>query len=103
MPLVDARKTSLMGVQNSKKKSARRYAARGRCSASSLGQTPPPLGKKLDPPLQDDNVCKRVSKMISFMGRLRTIIDKEHVILIYNSFILPQLDYADIVWELGLW
>ena len=38
--LVDARKTSLMGVQNSKK-SARRYAARGRCSASSLGQTPP--------------------------------------------------------------
>ena len=35
--LVDARKTSLTGVQNSKKKSARRYAARGRCSASSLG------------------------------------------------------------------
>ena len=33
------------------KKSPRRYAARGRCSASSLGQTPTPLGKKLDPPL----------------------------------------------------
>ena len=51
MPLVDARKTSLTGVQNRKKKSARRFAARGRCSASSLGQTPPPLEKKLDPPL----------------------------------------------------
>ena len=61
--LVDARKTSLTGVQNSPKKSARsikiapkksarRYAARGRCSALSLGQTPPPLGKKLDPPLK---------------------------------------------------
>ena len=36
-----ARKTSLTGVQIAKKKSARRYAARGRCSASSLGQTPP--------------------------------------------------------------
>ena len=30
--LVDARKTSLTGVQNSQKKSARRYAARGRWS-----------------------------------------------------------------------
>ena len=49
--------------------------------------------------LQVDNVCKRV--MISFMGRLRTIIDKEHVKLIYNSLILPQLDYADIVWYSG--
>ena len=35
--LVDARKTSLTGAKNSPKKSARRYAARGRCSASSLG------------------------------------------------------------------
>ena len=100
--LVDARKTSLTGVQNSKKNRLaatllghRRFAARGRCSASSLGllfmvsialvdarktsltwvqnsnkknrlaatqlvddapyrhwvKPPPPLGKKLDPPL----------------------------------------------------
>ena len=51
---IDARKTSLTGVKNSKKKKKsgsplhgsdiRRFAARGRCSASSLGQTP--LGKK---------------------------------------------------------
>ena len=40
--LVDARKTSLTGVQNSKKKSARRYAAR----TSPLGQPPPPPWKK---------------------------------------------------------
>ena len=39
------------------KKSARRYAARGRCSASSLGQTPP-LGKKLNPPLTSCNLNK---------------------------------------------
>ena len=65
--LVDARKTSLTGVQNSPKKSARRFAARkiakkNRLAASRLvkkkkkknrtmGQTPP-LGKKLDPPLE---------------------------------------------------
>ena len=34
--LVDARKTSLTGVQNSTKKSARRYAARGRWSPIAL-------------------------------------------------------------------
>ena len=51
--------------------------------------------------LQVDNVCKRVSKMISFMRRLRGIIDKEHVKLVYNSLILPQLEYADIVWDSG--
>ena len=46
---IDARKTSLTGVQNSNKKNRlaatrlghRRFVARGRCSASSLGQTPP--------------------------------------------------------------
>ena len=46
MPLVDARKTSLTGLKIAQKKSARRFAARGRCSASSLGQTPPPPWKK---------------------------------------------------------
>ena len=56
--LVDARNTSFTGVQNSQKKSARRYAARGRCSASSFGQTPPPWKKarsapdKKQPPLK---------------------------------------------------
>ena len=51
MPLVDARKTSLTGVQNSTKKN--------RLAASRLVDDaphrrwvkPPPLGKKLDPPL----------------------------------------------------
>ena len=40
-------------INTQKKKSARRFAARGRCSASSLfwSNPPPPLSKKLDPPL----------------------------------------------------
>ena len=56
--LVDARKTSLTGVQNSKKKSARRYAARtsplrGSWTMLRIDRRwlKPPLGKKLDPPL----------------------------------------------------
>ena len=39
-----AGKHHLRGFKIATQKSAR-------CSASSLGQTPPPLGKKLDPPL----------------------------------------------------
>ena len=39
--------------------------------------------------------------MIRFMGKLRGITDKEHVKLIYNSLILPHLDYADVVWDWG--
>ena len=90
--LVDARKTSLTGVQNSTKKSARRFArlvddglhcvsrcqenlfaggtkksarrfaARGRGVRMHVPWPwvkPPPLGKKLDPPLDviTDNLC----------------------------------------------
>ena len=51
--LVDARKTSLMGVQNSKKiGSPLRGSWTMLCIA--VGSNPP-LGKKLDPPLQSDH------------------------------------------------
>ena len=58
MPLVDARKTSLTGAQNSQKKSARRYAARGVISP------PPPLGKKLDPLTAHCSLKFTLSKLI---------------------------------------
>ena len=48
-------KHHLRGFKIAKKN---RLAARGRCSASSLGQTPPPLvEKKLDPPLPSIHAC----------------------------------------------
>ena len=49
--LVDARKTSLMGVQNSKKIGS---PLRGSWTMLRIvvGSNPPPLGKKLDPPLR---------------------------------------------------
>ena len=36
---------------------------------------------------QVDNVCNRVSRMISFMGRLRNIINEQNMNLIYKSFV----------------
>ena len=35
------------------------------------------------------------------MGRLSRIIDRRNMNLIYKSFILPLLDYGDIVWDSG--
>ena len=48
---------------------------------------------------QVEGVCKKVSKMISFMGRLRQIVPEKYTKLIYDSMILPQLEYADIIWD----
>ena len=63
------------------------------------------LGVSVDSELnwntQVERVCKNVSKMVSFMGRLRHIINEQSMNLIYKSFILPQFDYADIVWDSG--
>ena len=39
--------------------------------------------------------------MVNFLGRIRNLINKQSMNLIYKSFILPQIDYADIVWDSG--
>ena len=51
MPLVDARKTSLTGVQNSTKKIGSPLRGSWTMLRIVVGSNPPPLGKKLDPPL----------------------------------------------------
>ena len=48
-----------------------------------------------------ENVCKKVSKLVSFLGRLRYFVNETNMKLIYNSIVMPQLDYADIVWDAG--
>ena len=37
--------------------------------------------------------------MISFLRRLRNFINRKHLNLIYQTVILPHLDYADIIWQ----
>ena len=49
--LVDARKTSLTGVQNSTKKIGSPLRGSWTMLRIVVGSNPPPLGKKLDPPL----------------------------------------------------
>ena len=71
-------------------KSARRYAARGRCSASSLGSNPP-LGKKLDPPPAcDDREILGPELVIIYSLVLAT--DLHAVTVVYNHSYYTMLN-----------
>ena len=37
--------------------------------------------------------------MVSFLGRLRYYLNESLLVQIYQSIILPNFDYADIVWN----
>ena len=61
------------------------------------------LGMYIDAELKWDvhinHLCKKVGRMISFLRRLRYFINRKHLNLIYQTVILPHLDYADIIWQ----
>ena len=44
-------------------------------------------------------LCTKVSRMISFLGRLSSFIDESGLRLLYNSVIMPHFDYGDTVWH----
>ena len=61
------------------------------------------LGMNIDSELKWDShvseVVKKVGKMVSFLGRLRHTLNESYLNLIYQSVILPNFDYADIIWQ----
>lgn len=46
-----------------------------------------------------DSVSKKVSSAIGGLRQVRSFIDRETAITIYNSLIQPLFDYCDIVWD----
>ena len=44
-------------------------------------------------------LCTKVSKMVSFLGRLSSFVDESQLRLLYNSVIMPHFYYGDIVWH----
>ena len=44
-------------------------------------------------------LCKRISKLVNFLGRLRVFINEHNLKLIYRTIILPLFDYADVVYD----
>ena len=62
----------------------------------------PYLGVLLDETLSwnghIDNVSKKLGQRIGMLSRLKSILPKESLMTIYNSIILPTIDYAIPVW-----
>ena len=48
-----------------------------------------------------DELCKKVGKMISFLGRLRNYVNETVLKLVYNAAIMPHFDYGDVLWHSG--
>ena len=49
--------------------------------------------------LHIDELCKKVSKMISFLGRVGKFINESSLKLLYNAAIMPHFDYGDVIWH----
>ena len=49
--------------------------------------------------LHVEHLCKKVGKMINYLGRLKHFINSSALKTIYNTVILPYFDYADVVWQ----
>ena len=45
-----------------------------------------------------DFICSKISRLIGLLWRIRSNLDKATMILFYNSYILPHLDYAVNIW-----
>ena len=46
-----------------------------------------------------DYVCKKVACRVSILGRIRGFVTKEVSILVYNTLILPLINFCDIAWS----
>ena len=57
------------------------------------------LDTKLKWDFHIDEMCRKISKVISFLARLRHFISESNLKMVYNSIILPLFDYADIVYD----
>ena len=61
------------------------------------------LGVVIDPGLKwnlhIDELCKKVGRMISYLGRVGKFVNESSLKLLYNSAIMPHFDYSDVIWH----
>ena len=57
------------------------------------------LDSKLDFNEHIDNKINKCNKVIGIMKRLSLILSRKSLLTIYKSFVRPNLDYADIIYD----
>ena len=45
-----------------------------------------------------DNISKKFNQRLGFIRRIKFLLPKQARLTLYNSLVLPLLDYSDIVW-----
>jgi hypothetical protein len=48
---------------------------------------------------QIENIQTKISKGIGMLRRIKKIVPKTTLIKVYNSIVLPHLDYCSLVWD----
>ena len=56
------------------------------------------IDNKLNWQMQIQNVQRKVSKSVSILYRVKYLLDTNALLMIYNSLILPYLNYCVEVW-----
>lgn len=60
------------------------------------------LGVKVDENLKWDNhineTSKKISRNIGIMGRVKSFLSSRELLLLYNSLVLPHINYCAMVW-----
>ena len=49
--------------------------------------------------LHIEELCKKIGRMISYLGRLSSFVNESGLKLLYNSVIMPHIDYGDVIWH----
>lgn len=63
--------------------------------AKLLGVT---IDEHLNWDLHIDKLCKKISKKLGLLKRLKKFMPSNSVNMLYNSIVLPHFDYADVIW-----
>ena len=57
------------------------------------------IDKKLQFRQHISNLCKKVSRQLGVLNRLKKLIPQDAKIKLYNSFLLSHLQYCSIIWH----
>ena len=43
-------------------------------------------------------ICNKISKTVGILSKLRQVLPEKHLLMLYNSLILPYIHYCNITW-----
>ena len=57
------------------------------------------VNKYLDWKCQLEKLCNKISKKLGLLRRLKHVVPQASLIKLFNSIILPNFDYCDVIWS----